>query len=90
MLRCDCFVVCWFQDDPDVAAEAKRIEDGGGNDDVVRLEKLRKVGPGTKLLPLESTHWQACKAPIWSDLVGLKLQDFYVRLSSASESIVHI
>eukprot|EP00435_Cladocopium_sp_Y103_P015298 s4562_g3.t1 len=32
-----------IEDDPDVAAEAKRIEDGGGNDDVVRLEKLRKV-----------------------------------------------
>ena len=31
------------QDDPDVAAEAKRVEGGGGTEDVVRLEKLRKA-----------------------------------------------
>eukprot|EP00913_Durusdinium_trenchii_P021794 g20477.t1 len=31
------------QDDPDVAEEAKRVEDGHSTEDVVRLEKLRKV-----------------------------------------------
>eukprot|EP00434_Breviolum_minutum_P010203 symbB.v1.2.009004.t1/scaffold565.1/size187815/17 len=44
------------EDDPDVAAEAKRVEGGGGTEDVVRLEKLRKVYRTPEGAPKVAVH----------------------------------
>ena len=84
MLRCDCFVP-WFQDDPDVAAEAKRIEDGGGIDDVVRLEKLRKVGPGTMSFSSESTYWHTLEVEF-----GFRIYSLLVHISPYYSILFHI
>ncbi|CAL1153289.1 unnamed protein product [Cladocopium goreaui] len=65
-----------IEDDPDVAAEAKRIEDGGGNDDVVRLEKLRKV---------YRTPEGAPKVAVQSLTFGLRLGECFAFLGTNGE-----